>query len=321
VARGLARYADDLENTQGEDAFFVLAEKDYLRDETREYVPQLIAAALIAKEPKRYGMTLHPQPAFVYDSVRVPASTPLAAIAKAAGTTVPVLRELNPHILRGMTPPRTNFLVRIPPGTGLGFDSVFAGLPKTDRVATKTIESKKGDTVDRLAEKNSISAASLELFNPHLRRLKPSGKLVPGQAILVPSRPVALAALNVPDPSIEKYAGGTRRLKVHTVKRGETVRIIARKYDTTPERIMRLNGLRKPVIFPGQSLIVASSGRGKSSAHHASTKSATHRGSSKSSAKSSARRSTKSSNKSSNKKKSSGASANADARTKSSNAR
>ena len=59
VSRGLARYADDLENTAGDDAFFVLAEKDYLRNETREYVPQLIAAALIAKEPTRYGMTIH----------------------------------------------------------------------------------------------------------------------------------------------------------------------------------------------------------------------------------------------------------------------
>ena len=84
VSRGLARYADDLEGTQGEDAFFVLADKDYLRNETREYVPQLIAAALIAKEPARYGMELHPLTPFAYDSARVPASTPLAAIAKAA---------------------------------------------------------------------------------------------------------------------------------------------------------------------------------------------------------------------------------------------
>ena len=71
VSRGLARYADDLEGTPGDDAFFVLAEKDYLRNETREYVPQLIAAALIAKEPTRYGMTLHALPPFAYDSVTV----------------------------------------------------------------------------------------------------------------------------------------------------------------------------------------------------------------------------------------------------------
>jgi membrane-bound lytic murein transglycosylase D len=261
VARGLARYADDLENTQGEDAFFVLAEKDYLRSETREYVPQLIAAALIAKEPSRYGMTIRPRPAFAYDSIKVPASTPLAAIAKAAGASVADIRELNPQLLRGMTPPRVSFLVRIPTGSAARFDSALAALPKGDRAATKVIESKKGDTVDRLAERNGISSASLMTFNPHLRRLKPSGKLVPGQAILIPSHAVASAATNVPDPAIEKYPASTRRLRVHTVKRGESVGLIARKYHTTPERIMRLNGLRKPMIFPGQSLVVAGTAR------------------------------------------------------------
>jgi membrane-bound lytic murein transglycosylase D len=257
VARGLARYADDLENTQGEDAFFVLAEKDYLKNETREYVPQLIAAALIAKEPRRYGMTLTPREPFAYDSVKVPASTPLAAIAKVTHSNVAALRELNPHILRGMTPPKKAFQVRVPLGSAVDFDSAFKALPKEERVATKTIESKKGNTVDGLAEKNGISSASLITFNPHLRRLKPSGRLVPGQAILIPTPAVARAALNVPDPSIEKYSRGSRRVRVHSVKSGETIGSIARKFDTTSDRIMRLNGLRKPMIFPGQELIVS----------------------------------------------------------------
>jgi membrane-bound lytic murein transglycosylase D len=264
VARGLARYADDLENTKGEDAFFVLAEKDYLHSETREYVPQLIAAALIAKEPKRYGMTLHPREPFAYDSVKVPASTPLVAIAKAAGSSIPEIRDLNPHLLRGMTPPHTSFLVRIPPGSRETFDSLFALIPKAAKVATRVVESKKGDTVDRLAEKNRISSRSLLTFNPNLHRLKPSGRLVPGQTILIPSPSVASAALDVPDPSIEKYSGGSKRLKVHTVKRGESVGSIARKYDTTPERIMKLNGMKKAVIFPGQSIVVSSHGSSKS---------------------------------------------------------
>ena len=260
VARGLARYADDLENTQGEDAFFVLAEKDYLKNETREYVPQLIAAALIAKEPKRYGMTLTPREPFAYDSVQVPASTPLAAVAKASGSNIVVLRELNPQILRGMTPPHTTFQVRIPVGAAAGFDSALAALPKADRVATKVIESKKGNTVDGLAEKYGISSAALTGFNPHLRRLKPSGRLVPGQEILIPTPAVAHAATSVPDPSIEKYPH-SRRGRVYTVKSGDTIRSIARKYDTSSERIMRLNGLRKPMIFPGQTLIVSGSSR------------------------------------------------------------
>lgn len=256
VARGITRYADDLEGTQGEDAFFVLAEKDYLKNETREYVPQLIAAALIAKEPTRYGMELHPREPYAYDSVSVPASTPLAAVARAAHATIGSIVELNPQLLRGMTPPRDAYQVRIPTGSAAAFDSAFAELPKADRIATTVVESKKGDTAERLAHAHGISESAVVGFNPKLRRLK-SGRLAPGQPILIPTAAVAAAALSVPDPSIEKYPGSTRSMKVHAVKKGETIGAIAKKYGTSSDRIMKLNGLRKPMIFPGQSLIVS----------------------------------------------------------------
>jgi hypothetical protein len=73
----------------------------------------------------------------------------------------------------------------------------------------------------------------------------------------IPTPAVAAARLSVPDPAIEKYPSSTAKLKVHTVRRGETMRGIARKYATTPERLMRINGLRKPMIFPGQTLLLS----------------------------------------------------------------
>ena len=255
VSRGLARYADDLENTAGDDAFFVLAEKDYLRNETREYVPQLIAAALIAKEPVRYGMTVRTLPPLSYDSVRVPQKTPLAAIAKAARASTRDIMELNPHLLRGMTPPRDSYQVRIPTGSAAGFDSAFAALPEDDRVATRTVGTKKGDTAERLAREHGIGVASLKAFNPSMHRLK-SGRLAVGQVLLVPTPAVAAARLAVPDPAIERFPSSTAKLKLHTVRRGETMRGIATKYATSPERLMRINGLRKPMIFPGQTLLL-----------------------------------------------------------------
>ena len=257
VSRGLARYADDLENTAGDDAFFVLAEKDYLRNETREYVPQLIAAALIAKEPTRYGMTIHTLPPLAYDSVRVPPSTPLAAIAKASHASTRDILDLNPHLLRGMTPPRDSYQVRIPEGAAASFDSAFAALSEADRTATHRIETKKGDRAERIAQERGISVSALEGFNPNLRRLKPSGKLVVGQILVIPTAAVASASLVVPDPAIERFPNSTARMKVHTVRRGETMGTIARKYGTTPARLMRINGLRKPVIFPGQTLLLS----------------------------------------------------------------
>jgi membrane-bound lytic murein transglycosylase D len=279
VSRGLARYADDLENTAGDDAFFVLAEKDYLRNETREYVPQLIAAALIAKEPTRYGMTIRTLPPLSYDSVRVPPSTPLAAIAKAAHASTRDIIELNPHLLRGMTPPRDSYQVRIPTGSATSFDSAFAALPDADRAATRRIETKKGDRAERLARENGISVNALEGFNPSMRKLKPSGKLMVGQVLVIPTPAVASASFAVPDPAIEKYPNSTARLKVHTVRRGESLGSIARRYDTTPARLIRINGLRKPVIFPGQTLLL--SGNVSRSSKAAKTRSAAAKSGSK----------------------------------------
>ena len=147
----------------GDDLFFALAEKDYLRNETREYVPQLIAAALIAKEPARYGMTLAPQPAFAYDSVRVGPSTPLAAVAHAAGRrTIPALQDLNPQFLRGVTPPKDSFFVRVPVGQRrTASRGAFAALPKSERTRCVTVESKKGESfaIDRQARRHHGATA------------------------------------------------------------------------------------------------------------------------------------------------------------------
>ena len=172
VARGLARYADDMQGARGDEAFFVLAGTHFLKSETRDYVPQLIAAALVGKEPARYGMTLALREPFAYDSVNVPAGTPLAAVARAARVETAVILDLNPHLLRGMTPPRAPWLVRVPVGSAVAFDSLFAGLGKVDRVATRVEESRKGDTIEQLARAQGIPAAAARAFNPRLRTLK-----------------------------------------------------------------------------------------------------------------------------------------------------
>ena len=255
IARGLTRYADDLDGTTGDDVFFALAEKKYLRNETREYVPQLVASALVAKEPTRYSLSFDSLPPFAYDSARVGPRVSLAAIAAAAGTTVAVIQDLNPHILRGMTPPKDSLRVRIPVGSAATFTGLFGALPEDARVGAKIVTAPSGATWASLARKEprSVTAKSVALFNPTVKPARKTGVIAKGTIVLIPSAAVIAAALPVPDPAIERYGSGNR---THVVKRGENLSVIAKRYRTTPASIMRLNRLKKPLIFPGQELLV-----------------------------------------------------------------
>jgi membrane-bound lytic murein transglycosylase D len=203
------RYAGNLAGVEGEDRFFALADTKYLRQETRDYVPKLIAAALVGKEPLRYGVAVESLPPFVFDSVRAGGATPLAAIAHAAGRDVGAIRELNPHLLRGMTPPADSVWVRVPAGAAHGFAEGLSALEAAERTAATRVTSKKGESMSSIARKHHLTVKQLNWYNPKVVRLK-SGNLVAGQTILVPSLATVTAASDVPNPSIERYPRRSR---------------------------------------------------------------------------------------------------------------
>ena len=255
LARGLTRFADDLEGTSGDDLFFALSEKKYLPAETKNYVPQIIAAALVGKEPTRYGIRVDTLPEFAYDSVRVGPSTPLAAIARATGTATSDIVRLNPHILRGMTPPRDSFKVRVPVGAAADFSAAFAALSDEELKPFTRVTSKKGESLADIARRSQLTAQQVAWFNPKLSVTK-AGKLTAGQTILVPSPAVAAAARDVPDPAIERYGSSGGTLTTHVVRPGENLGVIAKKHRTTVAELRRRNGLKKDLIIPGQTLVV-----------------------------------------------------------------
>jgi membrane-bound lytic murein transglycosylase D len=258
IARGLNRYADDLEGSDPDEMFFTLAEKKYLRGETRNYVPQLIAVALVAKEAERYGIVIEEREPFLYDSAWVPGRVPLARIAEASGSTLPIIQELNSHFLRGMTPPtrkrEDSILVRIPMGTRAQFDSAFASIPDSLLRGVHNIRTESGATWSSIARKHGVPARSLPWYNPGVRPAPRTGRIPPGTIVTVPRPDVARAALVIPDPRIERYGTSTR---THVVRSGENLSVIARRYRTTPAAIMRQNRLKKAVIFPGQELMIS----------------------------------------------------------------
>lgn len=261
VSRGLKMYDDKLEDVTGEDCFFALAEESYLRAETKNYVPQLIAAALLGKAPGRYGITLDSVAPFAYDSVTVPPSTPLSAVARAVGVPVRDVLLLNGQILRGVTPPDTPVLLRLPVGSAASFDSAFAALDSTDRQPFLRVKPRAGETLAALARRHDVQARHIQWYNRKLSVKR--GKLTAGQTILVPTAGVLAGALDVPDPGIERYgtsAGGSAGRVTHVVRRGETLGGIARKYKTSVATLVRLNRLKRNVIFAGQTIIVRGSG-------------------------------------------------------------
>jgi len=254
VSRGLAKHATALEGRAGDDLFFALAEQQALRNETSDYVPKLIAAALVGKDPLRYDVRIEHVEPFTWDSVTVPPATALPAVAKALDVPLALLAEYNPQILRGLTPPTgAPVWLRVPVGSTEGFSERFAAIPEAERAGVKRVVTREGDFMTRIAKAHGLTAKQLNVYNPQATRLK-NGNLHAGQRILVPRLDVVRAAREVPDPKIERY--GSSASSVHVVKRGESLGLIARRNGTSVAAIKRLNKLRSDNIRAGQRLRV-----------------------------------------------------------------
>lgn len=121
VDRALKRHGAG--RTGDEDIYWEII--DHLPRETRDYVPKILAATALAKQAERYGFEVKDEPPYVFDRVWVPGGTPLAAVARTLGMPAKRMRELNPHLVLGVTPPGSSFPVRVPKGKS---DAVIAGM-------------------------------------------------------------------------------------------------------------------------------------------------------------------------------------------------
>ena len=253
ISRSLEAHAPALEGAAGEALFFALSDNTRaLRAETRDYVPKLIAAALVGKDPARYGVETRSVIPFTWDSVTVPNATPLAAVAVAARIPLDTLLDYNPQVLRGLTPPSgPPVWLRVPVGADVGFADAFEALPEAERTGVKRVVTKAGDYITKIARANGLTAKELNWFNPQATRLA-NGNLHVGQRILVPRRDVARAARDVPNPSIERYGVGS----TYVVKRGDNLSLIARRHGTTVARLKQVNRLRSDFLRIGQRLRV-----------------------------------------------------------------
>jgi membrane-bound lytic murein transglycosylase D len=250
VSRGLNRLPDDDTDTIPSDAtFFRLYDTKFLRRETKDYVPKLIAAAMIAKEPLKYGFPApSPEVATPYDSMMVPDQTGLDVIARLADTTVAALRELNPQYLRLTTPPGTPSLVRLPPGRGETTALAYGELPASKRMSYREHAVRAGETLGGLAKRYGVAKADIIAANPRLR----GRSLRAGQTVVVPT----LGPL--PAEVARQLAAAPSDADFHRVRRGENLRLIAGRYGVTQHQLQVWNRLGKTTrVRAGQRIRVA----------------------------------------------------------------
>jgi membrane-bound lytic murein transglycosylase D len=260
VSRGLRRLPDDESDSTNSDAtFFRLYDTKLLRRETKDYVPKLIAAALIAKQPERYGFRVGTAQPAAYDSIIVPDMTGLDVLARLADTTVAAIRELNPQYLRLATPPGTRSIVRLPAGHGPMTVAAYAQLPPRQRVTFVEHFVARGETLSGIALRYRVSQALLAASNPkvHSRRIRI------GQRIVVPTGGSlsTRVARRMAEPVV---AAGTSTRTFHRVKRGETISQIADEYGVTQRELLSWNRVdSRGHIRIGQRIRVSSPPEGR----------------------------------------------------------
>ena len=220
-------------------AFFRLAGTDLLTTETQDYVPKLIAAAVVAKQPERYGIPAPVAAPFGYDSLIVSGVTGLDVIARLAGASTAEIRDLNPQYLRMATPPRTQSVIRVPAGTGEKVAAEYAELPASARVRFLSHIVRRRERLASIAARYHLPVQEIRAANPRVRstRLKAGTRLVI-PAVTVPSA-LAIRAAAGPAYGRKYYA----RVATHRVRSGETLIGIARRYRVSLRALRRVNAL------------------------------------------------------------------------------
>lgn len=300
--------------------FWKIAEGSYLHTETENYVPKLIAAAIIGKHPERYGFVgLDYQAAWTFDTVEVPGSTSVDVLAKCAGIGEDEFLEYNPAIRRFALPPDPEVQrVRIPAARAVAFKEAFAKVPPEERLQLTRHVVKRGESLGSIARKYGIGADEIARVN----RIANVNRITVGMELTIPVRGKSLADVDAgatkkaegetkaasaasaaPAAKAEKGATAKAETKAeakaapktepktetktvtHTVKSGETLSGLASKYGVTIKELQGWNKLSGTGIQAGQKLVV---GKKEVAVAAASTGAATKAASASSGASSSA---------------------------------
>jgi membrane-bound lytic murein transglycosylase D len=232
--------------------------------QTKNYIPTFIAAAIIAKEPKKYGFFVDKMEPVEFDTVRISDCVDLEVIANCVNSTFDEIKTLNPAVLRWCTPPNVkNFTVNIPKGTKELFKQEYSKIPDEQKVTYKRHKIRSGETLSGIASKYATSISVLKRMNNMRSNLIRAGKylIIPvaqNDKYYKTFKPVVYKSSskkrtnNKPVDNVK----GHKKI-IYTVKSGDTLGDIAELYNTRASKIRHWNGIAYGRhIYPNQKLAI-----------------------------------------------------------------
>jgi membrane-bound lytic murein transglycosylase D len=235
--------------------YFKLVAYGAMYDETRRYVPKIIAAALLSQHPEAFGFDgLTPLPPFAFDEVDAPPDARLSLLAQAAGCSIDALRALNPELLLDQTPPGAPYPLRIPPGAFSQFTTQWEDLTQRYGDAHERYVVRFGETVEMVAAQVGLPARVIRQVNgippkrnpPYLTPilLPTQGRAASGASLGASEPPVALVPNAAFDPP------NTRRV-FYRVNPQDSLQHIARHFRLSPHQVAVWNDLDPTAYLRG----------------------------------------------------------------------
>jgi membrane-bound lytic murein transglycosylase D len=220
--------------------FWELYKRNELPRETANYVPEILAAIIIANHPGQYGfddVTLDPP--VLTDTVTINYAINLRLVSDMVGAPVDEIEALNPSLLRMVTPPDTPFDLHLPAGTATLFEQRAALIPEGKRNSWRYHPVVAGDTLASVAQEYRVSPAELASAN----QLNPTDSVASVEALVVPVAPVA-------EP--------LTRTRLYVVRRSDTLVTIADRFGVSLSQLRRWNAIPSGIrVEPGRRLHVA----------------------------------------------------------------
>jgi membrane-bound lytic murein transglycosylase D len=255
IDRGVRRYATE--------NFWEISKTSFLAKETREYVPQYLAALMIARNPAKYGFAdvVYQEP-LRYETVSVGALVSLRSIARVCGTTSEALKALNPALTRGVTPPGGTYEVRVPVGSARLVEANLTRLASVGapnhRTRYRVHRVRRGQTLASVARRYGVTPTVLARANG----MSTKAPLRAGVRLRIPTTDGIERVSDAPGAARPhgkaRGAGSVGRgaSVVYVVKQGDTLQAISAKFHTTVKDLMRHNKLRRSRIKVGRRLVI-----------------------------------------------------------------